>query len=823
MQNKSCQFDIESNLPEHEAFEVLRAFSISAFENVPEPLIFVFSGSESEFHLQDPKDWKEGMQKHFKGEIHLTILTDQDSDSEDSWNVVTENGELMEKEDQPAYISEEVEISEDLQSVEVINDDQGVIEDYDDDEDLEDKEKEEEEKEEAEEEIEGKPQQSPCQSMKKKVMQFVVDMGTENVQNIVAVAHMLLSEGAQLGDAIRTALDSSEAVSEHPLVKEILPHLEMFVAQAGCFTQTLVPFLRQIDIEGIIAMIPNIVDTITRALSGEQDVELDIAPIFQMMNPMMMQQLQNMIPNGQQRVFSCDAMNPFKVFEEAKEAVQQEFEPEPVIHRGITCDGCDMSPIVGVRYKSVLRGNYDLCENCEVNHDPNDPLIKIKVPMDQMDMLPGLNEFSRAAGAHMRRGCGGPRRWRGRGGRRRGRGGFRRCMREMMARHGGNREEVMTEVMQNGGPHEMMRRFIDFGRYEHVVNQEEPEQAENAEQKSGCPFRRCKKKKSGRKGCPWKKRHCKKELPEEFRADPAQAAAALEAQQVAEQAERAEQALIEAEKQQRLEEIEKKKVELAERKFQLAELRESMKKSKAELKAMKKQNKSADKQFKQIQEQSKKMKQLSRETQQQCEEIFHLDLAERANLKPGVSQLKTWKVKNTGKTIWAEDTVAVLCKGNKSMVTPGFEKVVVGAVEPNDVAYIRVMLTVPEDVGDYSITYRLCAPVIGKFGKPLRTIVSVEEEQEFIESPPASAHSSAIKSDADRKSDLNELPALIEDDIDGLAEEIVEPVQPAQPAFQYPEQLKTMLEFGFAEEACKNALIASNGNLGNAVNMLLMA
>jgi len=811
MQNKSCQFDIESNLPEHEAFEVLRAFSISAFENVPEPLIFVVSGSDPEFRLQDPKDWKEGMHKHFKGEINLRILTDQESDSEDSWNVVTENGDVVEKEDKPAHIPENVEISEDLKSVEVIED-QGVIEDYDEDEDLEDKEQEKEE----EEEIEGQPQQSPCQSMKQKAMQFVADMGTENVQNIVAVAHMLLTEGAQIGDAIRTALDSSEAVSEHPFVKELLPHLDLFVAQAGCFTQTLVPFLQQINIEGIIAMIPNIVDSITRALSGEQDVELDIAPIFQMVNPMMMQHIRNMIPNGQERVFSCDAMNPFKVLEEAKEAVQQEFEPEPaVIHRGITCDGCDMSPIVGVRYKSVLRANFDLCEKCEVNHDPNDPLIKIKVPMDQMDLLPGLNEFSRAAGAHaMRRGCGGRRRGRGRcGGRRHG--GFRRCMREMMDRHGGNCEEMMKEVMQNGGPHGMMRRFMN------CQQQGEPDQAQDAEQKSGCPFRRCKKKKSGRKGCPWKK-HCKKQLPEEFRADPAQAAAAMEAQRVAEEAEKEEQARLEADKQQRLEEIEKKKIELANRKFQLAELRESMKKSKAELKAMKKDNKNAEKKFKQIKEQSKKEKQLARETRQQCEEVNHLDLAERATLKPGVSQLKTWKVKNTGNTIWAEDTVAVLCKGNKSIVTPGFEKVVVGALEPNDVAYIRVMLSIPENVGDYSVTYRLCAPVTGKFGKPLRTIVSVEEEQEFIESPPASAHTSVVEI-ADHKSDFNALPALIEDDIDGLAEEIVEPAQPIEPAFQYPEELKTMLEFGFAEEGCKAALIATNGNVEQAVNMYLMA
>eukprot|EP01018_Ginkgo_biloba_P022523 Gb_14923 [translate_table: standard] len=34
------------------------------------------------------------------------------------------------------------------------------------------------------------------------------------------------------------------------------------------------------------------------------------------------------------------------------------------IHRGIRCDGCDISPIVGPRYKSTVKENYDLCYNC---------------------------------------------------------------------------------------------------------------------------------------------------------------------------------------------------------------------------------------------------------------------------------------------------------------------------------------------------------------------------------------------------------------------------------------------------------------------------
>jgi len=410
-------------------------------------------------------------------------------------------------------------------------------------------------------------------------------------------------------------------------------------------------------------------------------------------------------------------------------------------------------------------------------------------------------------------------------------GGPPAIMREMFEKHGCNPQAIMQDVMESGGPKEVMRRFIEKKSQE-SDSKDEPERQEQ----SGCPFRRRRgcRKRGGRRGCPWKRgcgRFNKKEeeLPEQFRADPAQADAVMEAERLAEQ--RAleesarEQARIMEEKQQRLEEIEKKKVELAEQKFQLAAMRDSMKKAKQELKALKKENKNSDKKFKQIQEQQKEVQKLSKATQQKCNEITHLDLAERAVLKPGSAQLKTWKVKNTGDSVWDDNTVAVLTKGNKSIVVQGFEKIHVGAVEPNSVAYIRVMLSVPESAGDYSVTYRLAAPVNGKFGKPLRTSITVqEEEEEFVDSPPVSAANSAVL-DVNGRKDVGPdfLPALIEDDqaIEDLAEEIVEPAQPVEPAFAYPEQLKTLLEFGFPVEASKNALVAMQGNVQEAVQLLL--
>ena len=36
-----------------------------------------------------------------------------------------------------------------------------------------------------------------------------------------------------------------------------------------------------------------------------------------------------------------------------------------VKHTNVACDGCDMSPIVGVRYKCIVCKNFDYCEVCE--------------------------------------------------------------------------------------------------------------------------------------------------------------------------------------------------------------------------------------------------------------------------------------------------------------------------------------------------------------------------------------------------------------------------------------------------------------------------
>ena len=37
------------------------------------------------------------------------------------------------------------------------------------------------------------------------------------------------------------------------------------------------------------------------------------------------------------------------------------------VHKGVNCDGCGMSPLVGFRHKCLICPDFDLCQICRVN------------------------------------------------------------------------------------------------------------------------------------------------------------------------------------------------------------------------------------------------------------------------------------------------------------------------------------------------------------------------------------------------------------------------------------------------------------------------
>jgi thiol-disulfide isomerase/thioredoxin len=58
--------------------------------------------------------------------------------------------------------------------------------------------------------------------------------------------------------------------------------------------------------------------------------------------------------------------------------------PEEFEWSGVSCDGCNMDPIVGPRYRCSTCGNYDLCKACEQKGHKH-PLELIQPPSEDSD------------------------------------------------------------------------------------------------------------------------------------------------------------------------------------------------------------------------------------------------------------------------------------------------------------------------------------------------------------------------------------------------------------------------------------------------------
>ena len=68
-------------------------------------------------------------------------------------------------------------------------------------------------------------------------------------------------------------------------------------------------------------------------------------------------------------------------------------EDKNVVHEGVACDGCGVSPIRGFRYRCSVRKNFDYCSLCEERLSHEYPMLKITQAGGAPDvMITMLNE-----------------------------------------------------------------------------------------------------------------------------------------------------------------------------------------------------------------------------------------------------------------------------------------------------------------------------------------------------------------------------------------------------------------------------------------------
>jgi hypothetical protein len=72
-------------------------------------------------------------------------------------------------------------------------------------------------------------------------------------------------------------------------------------------------------------------------------------------------------------------MDEWKANEEKEKKRQQEEAEKALIHNGYICDGCDQK-IKGIRYHSLGKDDYDLCEKCEPTMHKDHLMIRIATP-----------------------------------------------------------------------------------------------------------------------------------------------------------------------------------------------------------------------------------------------------------------------------------------------------------------------------------------------------------------------------------------------------------------------------------------------------------
>ncbi|DAZ93761.1 TPA: hypothetical protein N0F65_000604 [Lagenidium giganteum] len=153
--------------------------------------------------------------------------------------------------------------------------------------------------------------------------------------------------------------------------------------------------------ELLTAMImPSAAETVERVLADNAEIFLQLAKTLVRRCPALKPVLLRIAQNGWSALAQYNKMmlemqvTVVKSVEAEADLTSMELPTNdesktPVVHMNIVCDGCEAAPIAGVRYKSAVTPNFDLCEKCEQAgsyFDEHGPFVKLPVPSYVVDI-----------------------------------------------------------------------------------------------------------------------------------------------------------------------------------------------------------------------------------------------------------------------------------------------------------------------------------------------------------------------------------------------------------------------------------------------------
>jgi len=193
-------------------------------------------------------------------------------------------------------------------------------------------------------------------------------------------------DGVAAARALLADLVSHDALKQHPVVQKLRPHFEKVVPHLASWVVSLndhvVALLEtvkdsfQFEASNIISILP-----LMLSARPNHDVDLDLGAFDLNALGLNLADISTLVNAVAGDFMGGRVQQPADLFLQCKEPSG---EMGGAIHGSVSCDGCGAFPIVGTRYTCSVCPDYDLCSSCEDKgvHPAQHPLIKHRLAQD---------------------------------------------------------------------------------------------------------------------------------------------------------------------------------------------------------------------------------------------------------------------------------------------------------------------------------------------------------------------------------------------------------------------------------------------------------